>query len=194
MANEALKHCILHYSKQLIIQTKIPQPCSFYAIFCSPYKPIFLTPNLVRNVRRYFLAIIVPFTPSMSSNLWRGLSVLFGIGIKKKRFYTFMASSTLPWKNLWRSTWSIIDSPETEGRLLVALDDSINTKVGTKIFACEQVFDHAAKANQNDYPWAQNIVSVGLLKRVHSRWKIESGFKELRQNMGSQKSQSRTQT
>jgi hypothetical protein len=30
--------------------------------------------------------------------------------------------------------------------------------------------DHAAKANQSDYPWAQNIVSVGLLKRVHARW------------------------
>jgi hypothetical protein len=116
------------------------------------------------------LAIIVPFTSSMSSNLWRGLGVLFGIDIKKKRFYTFMASSTLPWKKLWRSTWGLIDSPETEGRLLLALDDSINTKVGKKIFGCEQIFDHAAKANQSDYPWAQNIVSVGLLKRVHARW------------------------
>jgi hypothetical protein len=57
------------------------------------------------------LAIIVPFTSSMSSNLWRGLGVLFGIDIKKKRFYTFMASSTLPWKKLWRSTWGLIDSP-----------------------------------------------------------------------------------
>jgi hypothetical protein len=64
----------------------------------------------------------------------------------------------------------LIDSPETEGKILVGLDDSINTKVGKKIFGCEQVFDHAAKANQSDYPWAQNIVSVGLLKRVHARW------------------------
>jgi hypothetical protein len=31
---------------------------------------------------------------------------------------------------------------------LLALDDSINTKVGKKIFGCEQIFDHAAKANQ----------------------------------------------
>jgi len=116
------------------------------------------------------LAIIVPFTSSMSSNLWRGLGVLFGIDIKKKRFYTFMASSTLPWKKLWHSTWGLIDSPETEGRLLLALDDSINTKVGKKVFGCEQIFDHASKANQSDYPWAQNIVSVGLLKCVHARW------------------------
>jgi len=34
------------------------------------------------------LAIIVPFTSSISSNLWRGLGVLFGVDIKKKRFYT----------------------------------------------------------------------------------------------------------
>ena len=33
------------------------------------------------------LAVIVPFTSSMTSNLWRGLGVLFGIDIKKKRFY-----------------------------------------------------------------------------------------------------------
>jgi hypothetical protein len=81
-----------------------------------------------------------------------------------------MASSTLPWKKLWRSTWGLIDSPETEGRLLLALDDSINTKVEKKRFGCEQIFDHAAKAKQSDYPWAQNIVSVGLLKRVQARW------------------------
>lgn len=114
------------------------------------------------------LAIIVPFTSSMSSNLWRGLGVLFGIDIKKKRFYTFMASSTLPWKSLWRSTWGLIHSPETDGRLLIALDDVIIPKVGKKIFACETVFDHAAKANQSDYPWAQNIVSIGLLKRIQA--------------------------
>jgi hypothetical protein len=48
--------------------------------------------------------------------------------------------------------------------------NAIAYKVGKKIFGCEQIFDHAAKANQSDYPWAQNIVSVGLLKRVHARW------------------------
>jgi hypothetical protein len=55
-----------------------------------------------REVFFLLLAIIVPFTSSMNSNLWRGLGVLFGIDIKKKRFYTFMASSRLPWKSLWR--------------------------------------------------------------------------------------------
>jgi len=42
------------------------------------------------------LEIIVPFTSSMNSNLWCGLDALFGVDIKKKRFYTIIASSRLP--------------------------------------------------------------------------------------------------
>ncbi|WP_221896809.1 transposase [Bathymodiolus japonicus methanotrophic gill symbiont] len=48
--------------------------------------------------------------------------------------------------------------------------DAIITKVGKNIFGCEAIFDHAAKSNQSKYPWAQNIVSVGLLKQVKGRW------------------------
>ena len=81
-----------------------------------------------------------------------------------------MASSTLPWQKLWRSVWGLIPSPETEGRLLVALDDDINPKIGKNIFGCEMIFAHAAKVNQSQYPWAHNIVSVGLLKQVKGRW------------------------
>jgi hypothetical protein len=116
------------------------------------------------------LSIIVPFTSSITSNCYRCLETLFGITLKKKRFYTFMASSTLPWTSLWKTVWGLIPSPQTEGRILVALDDFINPKVGKKIFGCETIFDHAAKANQSTYPWAQNIVSVGLLKQVKGRW------------------------
>src|SRR5450631_1771776 len=54
------------------------------------------------------LAVIVPFTSSMTSNLLRSLVALFGIEIKKKRFYTFMASSTLPWQKLWQIVWGLI--------------------------------------------------------------------------------------
>src|SRR5664279_2721062 len=116
------------------------------------------------------LAVIVPFTSSITSNLLRSLVTLFGIEIKKKRFYTFMASSTLPWQKLWQTVWGLIPSPETEGRLVVALDDCINPKIGKNIFGCETIFDHAAKANQSQYPWAQNFVAVGLLKQVKGRW------------------------
>jgi hypothetical protein len=116
------------------------------------------------------LSIIVPFTSSMTSNCYRCLETLFGVRIKKKRFYTFMASPTIPWSNLWRTVWNLISSPQTDGRIIVALDDFINPKVGKNIFGCETIFDHAAKANQSTYPWAQNVVTVGLLKKVKGRW------------------------
>jgi hypothetical protein len=53
------------------------------------------------------LSIIVPFTSSLTSNCLRCLVALFGIEIKEKRFrfYTFMASSSLPWRNLWQTVW-----------------------------------------------------------------------------------------
>jgi len=117
------------------------------------------------------LAIIIPFTSSKTSNLFRILETLFGfIGIKKKRYYTFMASPKIPWKGLWSRIWHMIPNPKTDGRLLIALDDFINPKTGKKIFACSRVFDHAAKLNQSKYPWAQNIVSIGLLKMIKGRW------------------------
>jgi len=117
------------------------------------------------------LAIILPFTSSRTSNLLRALKILFGFtDIKKKRYYTFMASTKLPWSRLWSRVWKMIPEAESNGRLLVALDDFINPKTGKKIFGCANVFDHAAKQNQSKYPWAQNIVSIGLLKLIKGRW------------------------
>lgn len=117
------------------------------------------------------IAIIIPFTSSKTSNILRCLNTLFGFtGIRKKRFYTFMASPKIPWDRLWQALWKMIPCPETNGRLLLALDDCINPKTGKKIFGCDKVFDHAAKQNQSKYPWAQNIVAVGLLKIVKGRW------------------------
>jgi hypothetical protein len=117
------------------------------------------------------LAIILPFTSSKTSSLLRALRTLFGFAdISWKRYYTFMGSPKIPWDRLWPRIWKMIPEPETNGRLIVALDDYINPKTGKKIFACTKVFDHAAKQNQSKYPWAQNIVAVGLLKMVKGRW------------------------
>ena len=80
-----------------------------------------------------------------------------------------MASLKIPWNRLWIRLWKLIPEPATNGRLLVALDDFINPKTGRKIFGCANVFDHAAKHNQSKYPWAQNVVSVGLLKVIKGR-------------------------
>lgn len=116
------------------------------------------------------LSFIIPFTSSMSSNILRCLHTFFGININKRKFYTFMASSKLPWDKLWLRIWSSIQEPLTDDRLLVALDDFINPKIGRKFFGCSHIFDHAAKSNQSKYPWAQNVVLVGLLKRIKGRW------------------------
>ncbi len=116
------------------------------------------------------LAIILPFTSSRTSNLLRALETLFGFSIKKKKYYRFMASPKIPWNRLWIRLWKLIPEPETNGRLLVALDDFINPKTGKNIFGCANVFDHAAKQNQSKYPWAQNVVTIGLLKIIKGRW------------------------
>ena len=116
------------------------------------------------------LAVIIPFTSSMTSNLLRSLRTLFGLDLDRRRFYTFMASTTLPWDRLWSILWGAIPDPLVDGRILVALDDSINNKCGRKIFGGGFFHDHTAKLNQPSYPWSQNIVAIGLLKIVKGRW------------------------
>lgn len=139
-----------------------------------PLQNEYSSTRLGRQRSRWFvyalLAFIVPFTNSISSNILRCMNTLFGISVNRRRFYTFMASNKLPWAKLWSKLWSTIPSPLTDGRLLVALDDFINPKTGRKIFGCSHIFDHAAKTNQSKYPWAQNVVLVGLLKRIKDRW------------------------
>ena len=38
------------------------------------------------------LAMIVPFTSSVTSNLLRSLNTLFGLSLGRRRFYTFMGT------------------------------------------------------------------------------------------------------
>jgi hypothetical protein len=139
-----------------------------------PLQAVFSDTRLGRKRAQWFtytlLSVVVPFTSSMTSNLLRSLHTLFGLSLDSPRFYTFMASPTLPWDRLWRVLWGMIAAPLTDGRLVLVLDDFINPKVGRKIFGCASIFDHAAKSNQSKYPWAQNVVAVGLLKRVKGRW------------------------
>lgn len=63
-----------------------------------------------------------------------------------------------------------VSAPLTDGRLLLAADDSLNPKTGKQIHGCDYHFDHAAKINQAKYRWIQNIVRVGLLKWIHGRY------------------------
>ena len=83
---------------------------------------------------RWFLltlqAILVPITASQTSNLLRAIATLFGVEIAQSRYYTFMASVKLRWEPIWEVLWRAIPDPLTDGRLLLALDDSINPKTG----------------------------------------------------------------
>ena len=139
-----------------------------------PLQNEFSSSRLGRQRSRWFvytiLAFIVPFTTSISSNILRCINTLFGIDVNRRRFYTFMESNKIPWAKLWPRLWGMIPAPLTDDRLLLALDDFINPKTGRKIFGCAHFFDHAAKANQCKYPWAQNVVLIGLLKRIKGRW------------------------
>jgi hypothetical protein len=139
-----------------------------------PLQQAFSDSSLGRERGHWFvfslLAVIVPFTSSITSNLLRSLSLLFGLDPGRRRFYTFMASPTLPWERLWSLLWHLIPLPLVEGRLLVALDDSLINKCGRRIFGCGFFHDHTAKLNQPDYPWSQNVVAIGLLKIVKGRW------------------------
>jgi hypothetical protein len=140
----------------------------------SPLREVFSSTDLGKQRSHWFsytiLAFIIPFTSSISSNVFRCINTLFGLNVNRRRFYTFMASNKLPWDKLWHTVWNMIPDPLSDGRLLVALDDFVNPKTGRKIFGCSHIFDHAAKANQSKYPWAQNVVLVGLLKRIKGRW------------------------
>ena len=91
------------------------------------------------------------------------------MSIEEWRYSTFMASVKLAWGWVWDLLWRRIPSPLSDGRLLVALDDSLNPTTGKQVFACQRRFDPAAKTNQTRYPWAQTIVTVGLLKGVPGR-------------------------
>lgn len=115
-------------------------------------------------------AIAMPFVSSRTSDILRCLEHLFGIRSPQRQFYRFMGSPKLPWKSMWQKIWRFIPNPTTGQRLVLALDDFINPKSGELVYGCHHFFDHAAKQNQCKYPWAQNIVSIGLLKRIKNRW------------------------
>ena len=116
------------------------------------------------------LCVTIHFTSARTSNLLRAMETIFGFKIGSRRFYAFMDSPKLPWTQLWIKLWSaMIPSTEANERVLLAMDDFINPKTGKKIFGCASVFDHAAKINQSSYPWAQNVLLIGLLKKIKGR-------------------------
>jgi hypothetical protein len=150
-----------------------PHSLPILPVLATQFQALFPATEHGQQRGRWFIltlqAILVPITASRTSNLLRTIATLFGVVIAQSRYY-IMASVKLPWARVWETLWRAIPDPLTAGRLLLALDDWINPKTGRKVFACQTTFDHAAKTNQSPYPWAQTIVTVGLLKVIHGRW------------------------
>ena len=97
------------------------------------------------------LAILMPVVGSRASQLLRIIRAVFGFKITARSFYILMASRKLPWMQIWQCLWRLIPLPMTEGRLLLAADDSVTPKTGKHIHGCDYHYDHAAKANQAKY-------------------------------------------
>jgi hypothetical protein len=100
-----------------------------------------------------FKTFIIALSTGGSSNhvsgIFRRFSDIFGLNsITRKRLYNFLNSSKLPWDSMWRLLVKLLgDNAVTEGRVLVALDDSTYGKTGQHIAGCDSHFDHAAKQN-----------------------------------------------
>ena len=96
-----------------------------------PLQKVFSTTDLGRERGQWFdytlLAFIVPFTSSISSNIFRCINTLFGLNVNRRRFYIFMASNKLPWGKLWRTLWSMIPNPLSNGRLLIAFETGVKS-------------------------------------------------------------------
>lgn len=78
------------------------------------------------------LEILLPVRSSRSSQILRVLQLIFGFKINRRHFYTFMTSPKLPWDEQWQCVWKLIPLSLTDGRLLLATDDSSNPKTVKK--------------------------------------------------------------
>ena len=126
--------------------------------------------------RSIFRCLIIGMTCSSSkkcvSAIWERFALLFGgKGISQRRFYGFLNSATLPWNKIRLSSIHMMgDDILTEGKLVLAADDSTYGKSGKKIEGSATHFDHAAKLNSSKYLWGHCRVVTGILSLVKGRW------------------------
>ena len=85
--------------------------------------------------------------------------------------YRRLNSATLPWNKIRLSSIHMMgDDILTEGKLVLAADDSTYGKSGKKIEGSATHFDHAAKLNSSKYLWGHCRVVTGILSLVKGRW------------------------
>ena len=135
-----------------------------------------LSEELSQYRRSIFRCLIIGMTCSSSkkciSAIWERFAPLFGgKEVTQRRFYGFLNSSKIPWANIrLRSIRMMGDDILTEGKLVLAADDSTYGKSGMKIEGAATHFDHAAKLNSSKYLWGHCRVATGVLSMVKGRW------------------------
>ena len=126
--------------------------------------------------RSIFRCLIIGMTCSSSkkciSTIWERFSLLLcGEGTTQRRFYGFLNCPILPWKKIrLNSIRTMGDEVLTEGKILLATDDSTYGKSGKNIEGAATHFDHAAKQNSSKYLWGHCRVVTGILSMVKGRW------------------------
>ena len=126
--------------------------------------------------RSIFRCLIIGMTCSASkkciSAIWERFAPLFvGKIITQRRFYGFLNSCNIPWSKIrLRSIRMMGEQSFTEGKLIIATDDSSYGKSGKKIQGAATHFDHAAKLNSSKYLWGHCRVATGILSMIKGRW------------------------
>ena len=135
-----------------------------------------LSEELSQYRRSIFNCLIIGMTCSSSkkcvSAIWERFALLFGgKGTTQRRLYGLLNSSKIPWLKIrLRSIHMMGDDILTEGKLVLAADDSTYGKSGKKIEGSATHFDHAAKLNSSKYIWGHCRVVTGILSLVKGRW------------------------
>lgn len=91
--------------------------------------------------------------------------------ISRRRFYEFLQSGKVSLGKVWDIIFKLIgDRKLTDGKVILALDDTIYGKSGKKIAGCDIHYDHAAKMNSSKYIFGQCRVVLGIQMLIYGRW------------------------
>lgn len=141
-----------------------------------------------------FSCIIMGMVCSSSNkciaSIWDRFTCLFcDTNITLKRFYTFLGTTNISWVRIRLKLISMMGKEAlTEGKLLIAIDDSNYGKSGKKIEGAATHFDHAAKQNSSSYLWGHCRVVTGVVCMIKNRWAflplLQDNYVPKKQNNG----------
>lgn len=117
--------------------------------------------------------IVSPFRKCVQQMYLNSRGLSLSAGITLRQWYGLLGSPKLPWDQIWQNVVAYLQTLgmlQSDGRITLALDDSLCPKTGKKISHAQSHFDHASKLNSSNYIWGHCRVVVGLLGKIHQRW------------------------